>query len=268
MGIGNGRALRGYTKWLQGSLPLMGIGNPVSDCRPGRCSARSLPLMGIGNPRWPGRPCQQRSKLITPHGDRKPGALVGDRRGALTLITLMGIGNALPAWSIASADSISLPLMGIGNGRLRGCRWWAGPVLITPHGDRKPPVYLPIDRRTNPAHYPSWGSETGIRCAYGRGENRLITPHGDRKRTPALRPVYHTRGLITPHGDRKQHGLHVGAGEYPVSLPLMGIGNGRKCLVCRGTGQLITPHGDRKRACLTARVLRRQPHYPSWGSET
>ena len=160
------------------SLPLMGIGNvlrvdlcrrhaqlitPHGD-RKQQCvshyrsiSLISLPLMGIGNLHRERPPSRGVVVLITPHGDRK--------RACLS-IRQPGLFTHYPSWGSETTtherrtdmELVSLPLMGIGNGRER-LRWCPRLRLITPHGDRKP-----------------W-EVRGPGCRQG-----LITPHGDRKR--------------------------------------------------------------------------------------
>ena len=152
----------------------------------------------------------------------------------------------------------SLPLMGIGNGR------------VLDHG--------PVHRRT---HYPSWGLETR---PLGESDpathsHELITPHGDWKPdsvgawlllqlAPTSLPLMGIGNFGTkPVLSSSMAGAHI-------SLPLMGIGNGRsghsllaESLICSlplmGIGNasmpgtvataptglvkdLITPHGDWK----------------------
>ena len=78
-------------------------------------------------------------------------------------------------------------------------------LLITPHGDREParPRTLgkPMPRMT---HYPSWGSGTRPAPQFPRDLLlALITPHGDRELDSAS-DEWEGEGLITPHGDRER----------------------------------------------------------------
>ena len=77
----------------------------------------SLPLMGIENP--------MSLPFASPCASSLP---------------LMGIENTWGSSASTFAGSISLPLMGIENYRLLRAAECSQPVLITPHGDRKPPV--------------------------------------------------------------------------------------------------------------------------------
>ena len=253
------------------SLPLMGIGNRLKPSWPPWPTASSLPLMGIGNPaaavRTGGRP---RSSL-----------------------PLMGIGNPAAAVRTGGRPRSSLPLMGIGNRPRRAHRaagtghvahypsWgsetrtsgggWRRPwlTLITPHGDRKPPLLLAIP----PPRYCSlplmgignWTSTTvGTRRItrslplMGIGNPTCSQPASESRRThyPSWgsetrrrsAPAPALQSLITPHGDRKR------------PTPFSGTQPRRR---------LITPHGDRKLADAGLRDRRRTvAHYPSWGSET
>ena len=188
------------------SLPLMGIGNGVPSLVPSPNSGSSLPLMGIGN--WAfSQPC---CRPPTPS------------------LPLMGIGNS--AYALLESDQVtcSLPLMGIGNVQVpKGDRITVS-LLITPHGDRKRGKYAGVAQwRALDSHYPSWGSETRVRCDCYR-----CVPHV----------------LITPHGDRKPSSASHASISAACSLPLMGIGN-RLLAAGEAVGRLvlITPHGDRKR---------------------
>ena len=117
------------------------------------------------------------------------------------------------------------------------------------------------------AHYPSWGSKTGVRRRSCPRQQTLITPHGDRKRAargpglPAARGSLPLMGiengpvplrqrpwrrLITPHGDRKPAAPASSNPAICSSLPLMGIENGHRRNPGRESSLLITPHGDRK----------------------
>ena len=213
-------------------------------------------------------------ELITPHGDRKPLSRGGQsgfiRPSSLPLmgienrstrlrirafhlgsLPLMGIENqGRAARSARRRPGDSLPLMGIENTLTDAARPHVGPVLITPHGDRKRGGALSRldasrlitphgDRKPMPrpyglvrpagAHYPSWGSKTGDNAARPVGLRRLITPHGDRKLQPRRSPA--SMGI-----------------RAIVSLPLMGIENPWRHQLARGMDNLT--------------------HYPSWGSKT
>ena len=184
----------------QNSLPLMGIGNPVSSSVVHFFLHYSLPLMGIGNSGLVGNPMALR-RLITPHGDWERPA----------------------ECRIAGVACDSLPLMGIGNDTLKD-ESWDGLVLITPHGDWELPSglasVLGIAELITP--HGDWELPSGLASVLGIAE--LITPHGDWEPRPA-------RGwkcgfpLITPHGDWERT-RHRGPGAPTQdSLPLMGIGN-------------------------------------------
>ena len=154
----------------------------------------------------------------------------------------------------------------------------------------------PSMARASPAlmtHYPSWGSETVAVAHGGALLYDLITPHGDRKRPGRAR-----RSPMAMRSHYPSWGSETSSTFAPYlvvvhhSLPLMGIGNGRR--VERGDVagvRLITPHGDRKLTCGICGQHLRIPslplmgignlsrsspplargtlsHYPSWGSET
>ena len=174
MGIGNPRKVGDERVIDAGSLPLMGIGNlgrdvcrvnlpllitPHGDRKPGDTvllgpfDAPSLPLMGIGN-RLP------RRALITPHGDRKPATTATSPPSTES--------THYPSWGsetfrtrppLPARDRPHYPSWGSETLSQRGNDVY-NVVLITPHGDRKPP---PL-------------------CLYHLPDAELITPHGDRKR--------------------------------------------------------------------------------------
>ena len=107
-----------------------------------RSGAISLPLMGIGN----------LTRYIRP------------QLLPTVSLPLMGIGNLTRYIRPPLLPTVSLPLMGIGNRTALRAAQCAQPLLITPHGDRKP-----------------------VRGAGGGVHRRpadLITPHGDRKLSP------------------------------------------------------------------------------------
>ena len=124
------------------SLPLMGIGNSSVAARTAaRISSCSLPLMGIGN-------CAEGWRRQSWCGAHYPSwgsetSLEGAMalRAVKTSLPLMGIGNTRPARRSTSTCRCSLPLMGIGNELPSLDILVARPQLITPHGDRKPPIY-------------------------------------------------------------------------------------------------------------------------------
>ena len=70
------------------------------------------------------------------------------------------------------------------------------------------------------------------------------------------------RILITPHGVSPTRRHRLGCGSVRLSLPLAQDRDQDEA------GQLITPHGDRKRSRQTHCPHRSRSHYPSWGSET
>ena len=202
----------------------MGIGNSNHSPATSLKLSYSLPLMGIGNPgvrNYKGVPIL----LITPHGDRKLGDLLGTYVQSGTSLPLMGIGNvSFNDWP-GRTHADSLPLMGIGN---LNPSWeivnWYVCVLITPHGDRKPSRAATPPKSWD-AHYPSWGSETA---------------HSMQTSPASLSSHYPSWGSETPRS--------AAQGRYVCdSLPLMGIGNAGAAELRRmGAIHLITPHGDRK----------------------
>ena len=146
-------------------------------------SASSLPLMGIGNRELEPGFDDAFSELITPHGDREPGAggmrIVHPNRS----LPLMGIGNSpppgpysaaqtrphYPSWGSGTISWIprtllavhSLPLMGIGNLELSLLGQREG-VSLPLMGIGNPGGAGADRRAVARAHYPSWGS--GTRC--------------------------------------------------------------------------------------------------------
>ena len=161
----------------------------------------------------------------------------------------MGIGN--PAWPTSEGERTggSLPLMGIGNGRLRvNSSVTLGVTLITPHGDRKRDAVAGAAAARRCPHYPSWGSETTRLTARYLFRVELITPHGDRKPLDQGDGAVPRRRLITPHGDRKRWQRSSAAAPLPEPhYPSWGS---------------ETPRSGRRRCPATS------SHYPSWGSET
>ena len=180
----------------------------------------------------------------------------------------MGIGNLL-AKPDGEPFRNSLPLMGIGNQRLRQRRRGRVDRLITPHGDRELATPPRGARRRCAPHYPSWGSGTPglarwcywpvcslplmgignrLRRAAHRLRHQLITPHGDRELAlePHRRPLsFDSLPLMGIGNDGDVRFTHA---LYDLSLPLMGIGNPPKLIrVGRVWLFLITPHGDRER---------------------
>ena len=203
----------------------------------------------------------------------------------------MGIGNVRSREACCAPNTLSLPLMGIGNSCYLGHREMIL-KLITPHGDwkREKPYY----------HDPA--------------QNRLITPHGDWK------PVEARKGNVTAEASlplmgignpgTPSSGISGWKSHYPswgletqplrpappmfyvthypswgletcapsqrfspgilvISLPLMGIGN----LLAKATGQAVEHDslplmgiGNAETARLN--LLSTPSHYPSWGLET
>ena len=178
--------------------------------------------MGIGNLDLPIHDIA-RLLLITPHGDREPRtpARPGRRRSP-----------HYPSWGSGTRPT-----------RRHGHQQ---NELITPHGDREPGLVL-RDLKLNAAHYPSWGSGTIHLAEPDIAERPLITPHGDREPQGGDLPRLPRDILITPHGDREPPAKATTRKRFPISLPLMGIGN---------DGQGADPSDHRK------------AHYPSWGSGT
>ena len=120
-------------------------------------------------------------------------------------------------------------------------------LLSTLHGDRKRPRPGGRDAAPGP-HYPSWGSETARRWLRWIRPPRTHYPSWGSETSGACRESSRaSSGLITPHGDRKHVGQDGRARDYPLSLPLMGIGNARRHEPFVRFPELITPHGDRKR---------------------
>ena len=145
-------------------------------------------------------------------------------------------------------------------------------LLITPHGDRKP-LLRRLPRLLRVAHYPSWGSETGVWPTPVEVTVNTSLPLMGIGNLDDQANVAHCgcdgRLLITPHGDRKPAVARTDHVHALPSLPLMGIGNRRDFEhEVAGVMVLITPHGDRKRQRHADRSVRRTSHYPSWGSET
>ena len=121
---------------LLDSLPLMGIGNSRTSGTLARAASAHYPSWGSETPGRSARP-RSSSRLITPHGDRKPGATrprppcrtpphypswgsethpqrALNAAWRLTSLPLMGIGNhGTP--HVHGLRPASLPLMGIGN---------------------------------------------------------------------------------------------------------------------------------------------------------
>ena len=89
MGIGNWLAPVARLTLTEYSLPLMGIGNGGLSGG-GSAGFGSLPLMGIGNVNLINPYPLTNKKLITPHGDRKPGAGQLVERSFVLLITPHG----------------------------------------------------------------------------------------------------------------------------------------------------------------------------------
>ena len=190
---------RDRRRWRDPHYPSWGLETTSPSARRAADSS-SLPLMGIGN-------------VDAPRAEPQ-------RIGSLPL---MGIGNARSPDPTVRPMSTSLPLMGIGNREDRRRRDVVGSVLITPHGDWKPPRRRPPPWPARP-HYPSWGLETPPAARAPAPTGSLITPHGDWKRRAAQADPLGHPALITPHGDWKR-------GARPCSRP---------------RPALITPHGDWK----------------------
>ena len=114
--------------------------------------------MGIGNCRGPpgGYGYQH---LITPHGDWEPGNRSSSVGIDTVSLPLMGIGNFDGVAYEIHVDTLSLPLMGIGNPA--HCSMSSQSMkLITPHGDWEH-VFSPVKALIAFAsHYPSWGLGT------------------------------------------------------------------------------------------------------------
>ena len=269
----------------------------------------SLPLMGIGNTTILDEKRQSIIDLITPHGDRERGDPKADAAMAKASLPLMGIGNVIPYGSKCSNWS-SLPLMGIGNRPYpRGGR--SDLALITPHGDREPSLFLsstPIASNSLPlmgignsgrprgpglpcAHYPSWGSGTGIHFRLEMPQSDLITPHGDRELTDGYRFRLDTRDSLPLMGIGNSRWPLPWRWPSPSHYPSWGSGTAtlrhrvglvpdliiphgdREHSLPRGGGRreprLITPHGDRELANWAPTCAARYAtHYPSWGSGT
>ena len=251
----------------------MGIGNLSKHLQalprrtPAALSSSSLPLMGIGNRGPHGRGAIDHApKLITPHGDRErcwPGALRVCHT-AHAHYPSWGSGTRSPGtWPHSEpANCHSLPLMGIGNGRMQPAARWSPAVsgLITPHGDREPgsvletfPQSLPLMGREHPIlpHYPSWGSGT-----HGKARNCR----------PISLPLMGIGNLTgsSPKGS-------TAPGSFEAHYPSWGSGTGAvPSPVDHGRTSLITPHGDRelRQKQLATACRDHRSHYPSWGSGT
>ena len=206
------------------SLPLMGIRNL---CVTPQSHEQILDphYPSWGSETWVGtiRATKER-KLTTPHGDQKLGSW------------------ASPP---ACTEAYSLPLMGIRNHEIGPGNSGAA-RLTTPHGDQKLYVLravlavrdnsLPLmgirnpDKRSprwarDPAHYPSWGSETATTSASSSSISDSHYPSWGSE--TAVGHVEHAdlNRLTTPHGDQKRFGLQDGLVSVDDSLPLMGIRN-------------------------------------------
>ena len=162
----------------------------------------SLPLMGIGN-RVGEQVVRQALLLITPHGDREPGCWRWLRQVQEPLITPHGDRERLSADDLGVREFTSLPLMGIGNLRIRAHRHHSSGRLITPHGDREH------------EHTSTWRRHHRISLPLMGIGNPRARPSGPRCRSE----------LITPHGDREHTHARVHVLKCQISLPLMGIGN-------------------------------------------
>ena len=203
MGIGNNETLTAPAAGTWPSLPLMGIGNRLARVRGGAGGVRSLPLMGIGN-------AATRSRRARPAPPHYPswgsGTVPYDEvaaTGDLTSLPLMGIGNSSFEAPIVVGESISLPLMGIGNRLPYDVPHPRRPPLTTPHGDREPaPIRCPPPETTT-AHYPSWGSGTGL-PSHPNGDILISLP---------------LMGIGNDLIERRDQVRGI------RSLPLMGIGN-------------------------------------------
>ena len=115
----------------------------------------SLPLMGIVNGEIKDEKPEHENTLITPHGDCKPYIQALSLRVAYFSLPLMGIVNRSGSARSIRASASSLPLMGIVNLKT-GSDDRCVIVLITPHGDCKPPSFAVVPGCCI-SHYPSWG---------------------------------------------------------------------------------------------------------------
>ncbi len=225
MGIGNvgegsfGRhafALTHYPSW---GLETATILSPAAEV----CGTH-YPSWGLETPAGAAGP-DEASELITPHGDWKLDD--GDAGTAVTVrsLPLMGIGN----WSRTADEPVvegaHYPSWGL---ETREPPEHLAPqvrLLITPHGDWKPPWgFGPDSRRPAGSHYPSWGLETARQAASTCVDCDSLPLMGIGNHPP-LRPAPPTPDLITPHGDWKPCTSAWRAATSPRSLPLMGIGN-------------------------------------------
>ena len=144
----------------------------------------------------------------------------------------MGIGNFDFAHFGPVPSGDSLPLMGIGN---------LDPLVL-------------VTQRRQQAHYPSWGSETGHAGA--------PAPAHPQRRPPAAHyPSWGSETVAVPLGECAD----VGGGN---SLPLMGIGNNVLPTDCAIFSTSLPLMGIGNRPSKGRPSILRQPHYPSWGSET
>ena len=179
------------------------------------------------------RGCHRVTKLITPHGDRKP---VGDLSSELCT-------HCRPPGSTRTERPTAVP----------------APSHYPSWGSKTYRGRVPLaNRRTVPApHYPSWGSKTPDRRVGSgvRHEHHLITPHGDRK------PGRSASASVTGPRTRSVENYHRWLAEtaeilsarahYPSwgSKTVWPTVTGCMTVIQFWVGDLITPHGDRKQEC-------------------
>ena len=183
--------------------------------------------------------------LTTPHGDQEPSA---------------------PSPASVSARSPSLPLMGIRNQRQQREQGLEVGISLPLMGIRNTPPGV-ARRGELDSHYPSWGSGTQLRQNRRRVRQELTTPHGDQERA-ITRSGLPAPGSHYPSWGSGTMSLRSAAAGTGISLPLMGIRNGRGGGGRAAQARLTTPHGDQEHPCPPPPPRAAQSHYPSWGSGT
>ena len=218
----------------------MGIENAAQCCRVRvrqRPRVSHYPSWGSKTLRSGTQHCDAKQyKLITPHGDRKRGAMTLVRSRQRLLITPHGDRKRSGCRPVAATPRAT--------------------ALITPHGDRKLGGRSLISLRISlDLSLPLMGIE-----------NHLAGTWHDLAVNPELSlPLMGIENSSQPS---------TGAGAGPTShYPSWGSKTSDGTILHRRSDlpeDLITPHGDRKRAVtrLRSRAALIRSHYPSWGSKT